>query len=197
MDIYFFQGDTITQREIYYVDQDGRLFHNILSIEFLNSIGLPYDKFYLAFETGYERNIYKNTWSRFCIRNDCTQSIIYLTLRFYLHENDIQDDENPIAITQEHVIILPRIEPSIDRFMFKISFLENLFLKIYHLATLNYIPTSSFDLSVITVNSLEMSWKNKPITLFLDKIQLLDKYIIDIAEIFKQCGKEHQLYNLV
>jgi hypothetical protein len=197
MNIYFFQGDTITTREIYYVDQDGRLYHNIFSIELLNSIGLPYDKFHLAFETGYERNIYKNTWSRFSIRNESTQSIIYLKLRFYLHENEIQDDENPIPITQELNLILPRTEPSIDRFMFKISFLENLFLKIHHLAILNYIPTSSFDLSIITVNSSEMSWKNKPITLFLDKIQLLDKYIIEIAEIFKQCGKEHQLYNLV
>jgi hypothetical protein len=188
--LFYTNGDSPYTKTLTYV-VGGRLYQKTYGCEALNSRGLPHDFFHLAFASGFETNIYQNTYSSYYITVLPNKVTVNLTLRFalpYEYNRAVQFEPG----VELHPIELSRIDFNADVFLQRINILQQNYSRLYQLALLNYFQMTPCDF--LTQQMFPgQSWKNVPIVKFMEVIVQIEKRIMDVVETFRLNGRQHIL----
>lgn len=180
------------------------LYQKTFGCETLNSRGLPHDHFHLAFKTGFETNIYRNTYSSYYITVMPNNATINLTLRFAvpsssenIYRNEIRNQRPQSEVEFEpgmeiYPIELPRIDFNVEPFLQKITVLQQNYSRLYQLALLNYFQMTPCDFLTQQMFAGQ-SWKNVPIVNFIRVIDQIESRILDVVDLFRVNGRQHIL----
>lgn len=206
--LFYTSGDSFISKTLTFVIED-RVYRNTFGGDYLNSRGLPHDKFHLAFLSPFENNIYQNTYSSYYIDLLPQKATVILTLRFEAPRREIIGDLEFLRTGQEfsqreidflpgqeeYHLELPLFDPNVDIFLQKINTSQQTYKRLYQLALQNNFMVTPCD--VLTQEFYPgQTWKNVSIVRFLQIIVEIEKRIEDIYEIFTVHGRRHQLYEL-
>lgn len=191
-DLFYTNGDSCNFKTLTFILAD-HLYQKTVSIEALNSRGLPHEKFHLAFLSPFERNIYQNTYSSYHMTILPHKATIVLRLRFARSTQSLHTDLEFEPGEEEYIIELPRIDFDVYGTVDKINLLQQKYQALYRLATLNNITIVPCD--ILTQPAfVGQSWKNVPIVKFMRTIVDIEACIENVYDLFVFHGKSHLLF---
>lgn len=189
-EIFYTQGDRLYSHKLICVYED-RYYENIISYECLNSLGLPADKFRLAFKTGLDTKIYKDTYSNYSILVCPRQAIVNLKIRYPLSE--IDETEEVCMRNEEFVIHIYRKEFNIEEYTGRINFLRDTFFRLSQIATLHFLPTDGIESENYDPSFADGCVKNKTIRQLVNQIVFYEESIDHLKKIFKSFDMDYLL----
>ena len=191
-DLFYTNGDSCNSKTITFILAD-HVYQKTLSIEALNSRGLPHEKFHLAFLSPFERNIYQNTYSSYHMSILPLKATLVLRLRFARSTHSLHTDLEFEPGEEEYSIELPLIDFDVYGTLDKINLLQQKYQALYRLATLSNITVAPCD--ILTQPTFAgQSWKNVPNVKFMRTIVDIEKCFDNVCDLFVLHGKSHLLF---